>query len=62
MSRIPIVFLDARKRSVTYEPVDRDALTLEDQLPVPLETDTSGRMMLRETRVTEIRQETTDDD
>jgi hypothetical protein len=61
MSHLPFVLRGAQPFIGLCETVNKDVPSSEDPLPPALEIGPSGFVQDRETRVTEVRYETTDD-
>lgn len=61
MSHLPFVLLNSEPSPETKEGPGRDVPTSEDPLPAVVETDGDGFILARETRITEVKRETTDD-
>lgn len=61
MSTIPFILHTAKLRERTGAAFSGDIPTSEEPLPAILETGPSGCLLSRETRLTEVRRETTDD-
>ena len=61
MSTIPFILHAAKLRERTGTAFSGDIPTSEEALPAIVETGLPGYLLSRETRVTEVRRETTDD-
>lgn len=61
MSHPAIPFILRNSISSAPSPAWHDEYASNDPLPAPVETDASGITFVRATRITEVRQETTDD-
>jgi hypothetical protein len=61
MSNFPFVLRTTRPSAETAETPGRDVPATEDFLPSALESDASGYVSARATRITEVNRETTDD-
>ncbi len=61
MVELPFVLRASQLSSATEEAPGRDELTSEDPLPAALEIDAAGYILGFDTKLTEVRRETTDD-
>jgi hypothetical protein len=61
MLGLPFVLHAAQLNPARGETPGRDVPTSEDPLPAALEIDAGGYVLARETRLTQVRHETTDD-
>lgn len=61
MTLLPFVVHNARILSEPYNPLTEDVPTAEDPLPAPIGAESKGYIRARETRITQVRNETLDD-
>jgi hypothetical protein len=61
MSNIPFLFSIADREAKSVQGLDGDAPASIEPLPSVLELDALGYVLSRETRITEVKPETTDD-